>query len=54
MVVEIGDITRLLTADLEAHFRQPWSVLPLAAICKGAGLLLGGFAVYGAVTAATG
>ncbi|MHB8592770.1 MAG: TMEM165/GDT1 family protein [Acidimicrobiales bacterium] len=79
VLAELGDITQVLTANLAAHYRQPWSVfagsasalvavtsigvvggralirvLPLAAIRKVAGALLGAFALYAAVTAATG
>ena len=77
VLAELGDITQVLTANLAAHYRDPWSVfvgsaaalvavtslgvlsgralirvLPLAAIRKGAGVLLGGFAIYSAVKAA--
>jgi putative Ca2+/H+ antiporter (TMEM165/GDT1 family) len=79
VVAEMGDITQVLTANLAAHYRDPWSVLvgsaaalvavvtigvvtgqrlvrvlPLSAIRKAGGVLLGGFAVYSAVKAATG
>jgi putative Ca2+/H+ antiporter (TMEM165/GDT1 family) len=77
VLAELGDITQVLTANLAAHYRDPWSVfagsaaalvavtslgvlsgralirvLPLGAIRKGAGVLLGGFAVYSAIKAA--
>lgn len=77
VLAELGDITQVLTANLAAHYHDPWSVfvgaaaalvavtslgvlggralirvLPLGAIRKGAGVLLGGFAVYAAVKAA--
>lgn len=79
VLAEIGDITQVLTANLAAHYRDPWSVLigsaaalvlvvsigviagqrivrvlPLSVIRKTGGVLLGGFAVYSAVKAATG
>jgi putative Ca2+/H+ antiporter (TMEM165/GDT1 family) len=79
VLAELGDVTQLLTANLAAHYRDPWSVfagaaaalvavttigvltgstlvgvVPLAAIRKAAGALVGGFAVYEAVKAATG
>jgi len=79
VLAELGDVTQLLTANLAAHYRDPWSVfvgataalvsvasigvftgrrlvrvLPLATIRKAAGAVLGGFAVYAAVKAATG
>jgi putative Ca2+/H+ antiporter (TMEM165/GDT1 family) len=79
VLAEIGDITQVLTANLAAHYRDPWSVLvgsatalvlvvtigviagqrivrvlPLSVIRKGGAFLLGGFAVYSAVKAATG
>lgn len=79
VVAEIGDITQVLTANLAAHYRDPWSVLvgsaaalvlvvtigviagqrivrvlPLSYIRKAGGILLGGFALYSAVKAATG
>jgi putative Ca2+/H+ antiporter (TMEM165/GDT1 family) len=78
VLAEMGDITQILTANLAAHYRQPWAVLvgsaaalvavtsigviggrallrvlPLGAIRKAAGVLLAGFAVYSAVSAAT-
>lgn len=79
VLAELGDVTQVLTANLAAHYRDPWSVfvgaaaalvivtsigvftgrtlirvVPLAAIRKAAGAVLGGFAVYAAVKAATG
>lgn len=79
VLAEIGDITQVLTANLAAHYRDPWSVLvgsaaalvlvvtigviagqrivrvlPLSVIRKAGAFLLGGFAVYSAVKAATG
>lgn len=79
VLAELGDVTQLLTANLAAHYRDPWSVfvgataalvivtsigvftgrtlvrvVPLAAIRKAAGAVLGAFAVYAAVKAATG
>ena len=79
VLAELGDITQVLTANLAAHYRDPYSVfvgsaaalvavttlgvvggralirvLPLAAIRKAAGVLLGGLAVYTAVRTATG
>ncbi|HUC36698.1 MAG TPA: TMEM165/GDT1 family protein [Acidimicrobiales bacterium] len=78
VVAELGDLTQILTANLAAHYRRPWSVfagataalvmvmaigvmsgralmrvLPLEVIRKGAGMLLLGFAVYSAVSAAS-
>jgi putative Ca2+/H+ antiporter (TMEM165/GDT1 family) len=77
VLAELGDITQILTANLAAHYHDPWSVfvgsalalvavtsigvvggralirvLPLAAIRKAAGVLLGGFAIYTALKAA--
>lgn len=79
VAAEFGDITQVLTANLAAHYRLPWSVftgataalvavttigvvagrtlvrvMPMGAIRKVAGVLLGGFAVYAAVKAAGG
>ncbi len=79
VLAELGDVTQLLTANLAAHYRDPWSVfvgsaaalvvvtsigvftgrrlvrvLPLHSIRKAAGVVLGGFALYAAVKAATG
>jgi putative Ca2+/H+ antiporter (TMEM165/GDT1 family) len=77
VVAELGDLTQILTANLAAHYRQPWSVfvgssaalvtvvgvgvvsgrallrvLPLEVIRKTAGVILVGFAIYSAVSAA--